>query len=63
MSPLYTKLTKRKKVKVLKCLLLIFASLDITGLSPTYIIALNNITLCVFAKHIRPGQVSRQNKL
>ena len=54
---------KKQTVKVFKRLLLIFASLDITGLSPTYIIALNKITLCVFAKHIRPGQVSHQNRL
>ena len=49
---------KKKKVKVSKCLLLMFASLDIIGLSTTYIIASNKITLCVFAKHIRSGQVS-----
>ena len=57
------KIDQKKKVKVFKRLRLIFASLDIIGLSPTYIIALNKITLCVFAKHIRPGQVSHQNRL
>lgn len=61
LSPLYTKLTKKKKLKFSNAYQG-FASLDIIGLSTTYIIALNKITLCVFAKHIRSGQVSHQNR-